>query len=164
MKKLLIATICGLALAGCRTVTVENNGVDEQGRSKGWSVAVKSNMMKSELDSMETTVNPDGTITYKMGGLTSSPSEEFAKSLMTFTYIARIAAAMYSPAAASVPLTEEAADPQAIAAIIAAQAAAKTSAINAKADAAARKAAAPNAANTANAGCADGSCTDTEAK
>ena len=91
MKKLLMAVACGLAVAGCRTVTVENNG-----DGKGWKVTVMSNMMKSEADNINAKVGPDGTIEFDMGGLRSSPSEEFAKSLMTFAYIARMAAAGFA--------------------------------------------------------------------
>ena len=155
---MLCAAICAL-FAGCRTVSVENNG-----DGKGWKVSCMSNMMKSELDGMKATISPDGTISWEMGGLSSSPSEEFAKSLMTMTYIARLAAAIASPAAASVPLSEEAADPQAVAAILAAQAAAKTSVVNAKADRSVRKieakAKADAAAKCATGTCTDGSCTD----
>ena len=139
-----IGGCCAFVFAGCRTVSIEKN-------EKGWEVSVRSNMMKSEVDGMEAEISPDGVVKWKMGGLTSSPSEEFAKSLMTLTYIARIAAAMYSPAAASVPLTEQAADPQAVAALVKAQADAKAATIKAKAEA---KAAAP-AASAAQAECTD---------
>lgn len=144
MKQRIIKSICALALlgiggcnmlffAGCRTVSIEKN-------CEGWEVTVRSNMMKSEVDGMEAEISPDGTVKWKMGGLTSSPSEEFTKSLMTLTYIARLAAAMYSPGAATVPLSEEAADPQAVATAVKAQAEAKAAIIKAKADAAATKA------------------------
>jgi hypothetical protein len=123
-----------LVFVGCRTVSVENNG-----EGKGWKVSVMSNMMKSEVDNIKASVNPDGTISFDMGGLSTSPSEELAKSLMTMTYIARLAAAMYSPAAASVPLSEEAADPQAVASLVKAQAEAKAILAKAKAEAAALK-------------------------
>lgn len=135
MRRLLIVTLFGVAvLCGCRTVSVENNG-----EGKGWKVSVMSNMMKSEADNIKATVNPDGVISFDMGGYSSSPSEEFAKSLMTMTYIARIAAAMYSPAAAAVPIAEDAADPQGVAALIKAQADAKVIVAKAKAEAAALK-------------------------
>ena len=146
---LALAAVSGcvaLVFVGCRTVSVENNG-----EGKGWKVKVMSNMMKSEADNIKTTVNPDGTISFDMGGYSSSPSEEFAKSLMTMTYIARIAAAMYSPAAASVPLTAQPADPAAVSALVKAQADAKAATIKAKAEA---KAAAP-AASAAQAECTD---------
>ena len=134
MKKLMIAMAIGVvALCGCRTISVEKS-------ADGWTVDVKSNMMESELDGMECEISPDGVVKWKMGGLTSSPSEEFAKSLMTMTYIARLAAAMYSPAAASVPLSEQAADPQAVASLLKAQAEAKAVVEKAKAEAVAIRA------------------------
>lgn len=134
MKKLMIAMAIGVAaLCGCRTVSIEKN-------AEGWGVSVMSNMMKSEVDGMEAEISPDGVVKWKMGGLASSPSEEFAKSLMTMTYIARIAAAMYSPAAASVPISEQAADPQAVASLLKAQAEAKSVVEKAQAEAAAIRA------------------------
>lgn len=150
ISALALAAIAGcvaLVFVGCRTVSVENNG-----DGKGWKVSVMSNMMKSEADNIKASVNPDGTISFDMGGYSSSPSEEFAKSLMTLTYIARIAAAMYSPAAASVPLTEQAADPQAVAELVKAQADAKSARVKAKAES---KASAAPATASAPAECAD---------
>lgn len=162
MKKLTtIAAIAALAAAaaGCRTVCVDNRG-----EGRGWKVSVRSNMMKSEADNISATVNPDGTITFGMGGLRSEPSEEFAKSLMTLTYVARLAAAVASPAAAGVPLNDSAADPQAVAAILAAQASAKAATVKAKADAAVGKIEAKAKADAANAqqGCAGGSCQEVQ--
>ena len=153
MKQKLIHALCALMLTtitgcvafvfvGCRTVSVENNG-----EGKGWKVSVMSNMMKSEVDNIKASVNPDGTISFDMGGLSTSPSEELAKSLMTMTYIARLAAAMYSPAAASVPLSEEAADPAAVSSLVKAQAEAKAIIAKAKAEAAAIKAQAQGGTN-----------------
>ena len=148
-----IGGCCAFVFAGCRTVSVENNG-----EGKGWKVSVMSNMMKSEADNIKATVNPDGTISFDMGGYSSSPSEEFAKSLMTMTYIARIAAAMYSPAAASVPLTDQPADPAAVATLVKAQADAKAATIKAKADAAAAKAQSKQG-QASDPSCPDGNCT-----
>ena len=151
MKRKLIHALCALVLTtltgciafvfvGCRTISVAKG-------SEGWEVTVRSNMMKSELDGMEAEISPDGSVKWKMGGLSSSPSEELAKSLMTMTYIARLAAAMYSPAAASVPLSEEAADPAAVASLVKAQAEAKAIIAKAKAEAAALKAQAQSSTN-----------------
>ena len=150
MKKItilaaLVAVFCG---TGCRTITVENDG-----EGKGWKVSVMSNMMKSEVDNVKASISPDGTVSFDMGGLATSPSEESAKSLMTFTYIARIAAAMYSPAAATVPLSDAAADPQAVATAIKAQAEARAIKIKAQAEADAIKAQPQQSA------CTSGTCT-----
>ena len=164
MKKLILACVVAVALsgcmfivAGCRTVCVEND------KEKGWSVTCRSNMMKSELDNMKASINPDGTISFEMGGLTSSPSEEFAKSLMTMTYIARLAAAIASPTAAGVPLNENAADPQAIATILAAQAAAKETTVKAKSAATVSKIEAKAKAACPTGTCTDGTCADCQA-
>lgn len=164
MKKLILACVVSVALsgcmfivAGCRTVSVEKNG-------DGWEVTVMSNMMKSELDGMECEISPEGVVKWKMGGLTSSPSEEFAKSLMTMTYIARLAAAIASPTAAGVPLNENAADPQAIATILAAQAAAKETTAKAKSAATVSKIEAKAKAACPTGTCTDGTSADCQAK
>ena len=112
--------------------------------------------IKSEADTIDAKVDPDGTISFGMGGYKSEPSEEFRKSLMTLVYLGRIAAAMYSPSAASVPLSEEAADPEAVAAAVKAQADAAVKKIEAKAKA-------ETAAKCPTGTCTDGSCADYQA-
>jgi len=154
MKKLMIIAALAALAGGCRTVTVENRG-----DGKGYKVTVMSNMMKSELDSMKASISPGGVVEWEMGRLNSSPSEEFAKSLMTLTYIARIAASMYSPAAAAVPLTDEAADAEQIAALVKANAEAKAELAKAKAEAAAHKAQGSGVSSQGS-DCKDGSCKD----
>jgi len=165
MKKMItlaamVATLTGCIaiFSGCSTLSVENRGVDEKGQSRGWCVTRKSNMIKQDLTDFEASINPDGTIGVKFGTLASAPSEEFAKSLMTFAYVARIAAAMYSPGAATVPLSSEAADPQALAAALTAQANAQATTIKAKSDAATAKIQAEAAAKSATSTCTDGNC------
>ena len=78
----------------------------------------------------------DGRFEFTAEGLKSSPSEEFNRTMATYTgafvQLARLAAAMYSPAAASIPLTTEAADPAAVAKLVDAQSAAKSAEITAK--------------------------------
>lgn len=190
MKKLIMIAACAAVamFGGCRTVSVENRGeevlVNSDGVpilvdgkvvkcSKGWSVSQMSNMMNSEADAICAGVKGvDGhEIKFELNGLKSSPSEEFAKSLMTFAYVARIAAAMYSPGAATVPLAPEAADPDAVAKLVDAQAAAKASEIAAKSarqtalikaqsDAKIAEKQAGQAANSADGqNCANGVCT-----
>ena len=151
MKKLMMIAACAAVamFGGCRSVTVENYGeevlknadgspVIVNGNvvksSKGWSVSQLSHWMNSEADALSAGVKGcDGSeISFNMNGMKSSPSEEFVKSLMTFAYVARIAAAMYSPGAATVPLTTEAADPDAVAKLVSAQSAAKAAEIAAK--------------------------------
>lgn len=133
MKKLIMIAACAAVamFAGCRSVEIENNG-----EGKGWSVSVWSHWMNSEADGMDASIAPDGTVTFSMNGMKSTPSEEFNKmmgtTMQSFTAMARLAASLYSPAAASVPLTPEAADADATAKLVDAQAAAKASEIAAK--------------------------------
>lgn len=93
----LLFVIACVVASGCRTVSVENDG-----EGKGWSVSVMSNMMKSEADTVKAEVRPDGTIAFEMGGMKSSPSEEFYRSLTVFTDMMKLAAAAYNPAASGV--------------------------------------------------------------
>ena len=168
MKKLLMVAACAAVamFGGCRSIEIENKG-----EGKGWSVDVFSHWMNSEADNIAASISPDGTVTFNMNGMKSTPSEEFNKmmgtTMQSFTAMARLAASMYSPGAASIPLTPEAADPEAVAKLVNAQSAAKaaeiaaksqreTAKIKAQSDAAiAEKNAAQQGATT----CTDGSCT-----
>lgn len=174
MKKLMMIALAAAAAAmtGCRSIEIENKG-----EGKGWSVDVFSHWMNSEADSIAASIAPDGTVTFNMNGMKSTPSEEFNKmmgtTMQSFTAMARLAASMYSPGAASIPLTPEAADPEAVAKLVNAQSAAKAAEIKAKSDretarikansdaAIAEKNAGQSATanNTTNAECTDGSCT-----
>ena len=153
---------CAAAMAGCRSIEIENRG-----EGKGWSVDVFSHWMNSEADSLNASIAPDGTVSFEMNGMRSTPSEEFNKmmgtTMQSFTAMARLAASMYSPAAASIPLTPEAADAAATAKLVDAQGAAKAAEIKAKSDReTARIKAKSDAAiaeKQAGAACTDGSCT-----
>ena len=175
MKKLMMIALAAAAAAmtGCRSIEIENKG-----EGKGWSVDVFSHWMNSEADSIAASIAPDGTVTFNMNGMKSTPSEEFNKmmgtTMQSFTAMARLAASMYSPGAASIPLTPEAADPEAVAKLVNAQSAAKAAEIKAKSDretarikansdaAIAEKNAGQSATanNTTNAECTDGSSTE----
>jgi hypothetical protein len=128
--------------------------------------------MNSEADSISASVAPDGTVSFALNGMKSTPSEEFNKmmgtTMQSFTAMMRLAASMYSPGAASIPLTPEAADPEAVAKLVNAQAAAKaaevaaksareTAAIKARSDAAIAE---RQAAQGTAASCPGGVCTD----
>ena len=174
MKKLMMMVAVGaaiLSMTGCRSIEIENKG-----EGKGWSVDVFSHWMNSEADSIEASIAPDGTVTFNMNGMKSTPSEEFNKmmgtTMQSFTAMARLAASMYSPGAASIPLTPEAADPEAVAKLVNAQGEAKAAEINAKsqretarikaqsdAKVAQKKAATP-ASTCTDGTCTDGTCTD----
>ena len=154
---------CAAAMTGCRSIEIENKG-----EGKGWTVDVWSHWMNSEADSISASVSPDGTITFDMNGMKSTPSEEFNKmmgaTMQNFTAMARLAASMYAPGAASVPLTAEPADPDAVAKLVAAQSAARTAEIEAASKREIARIKAKNATSASGgetaADCADGSCQD----
>ena len=165
MHKIMIVAACAAVamFGGCRSIEIENKG-----EGKGWSVDVFSHWMNSEADNIAASISPDGTVTFNMNGMKSTPSEEFNKmmgtTMQSFTAMARLAASMYSPGAASIPLTPEAADPEAVAKLVNAQAAAKAAEINAKSQRETAKIKATSdakiAEQQATAGtCTDGSCT-----
>lgn len=179
MKKMMtIAALAAIAasLCGCRSIEIENKG-----EGKGWSVDVWSHWMNAEADTIDASIAPDGTVTFKMNGMKSTPSEEFNKmmgtTMQSFTAMARLAASMYSPGAASIPLTAEAADPEAVAKLVNAQSAAKAAEIKAKSERetakikaqsdaalAAKKAAQTQTSTAAADDCADGSCSPSASK
>ena len=132
-RMMMMAAACAVALSmtGCRSIEIENKG-----EGQGWTVSVWSHWMNSEADALAASIAPDGTVSFNMNGMKSTPSEEFNKMMGTtmqgFTAMARLAASMYSPGAASIPLTPEAADPEAVAKLVSAQSAAKAAEIAAK--------------------------------
>ena len=80
MKKLImVAAIAAVALAGCRSLTVENRGTD-----KGWKVTHWSHWLNSDIDGMSATIGTDGTVSFSLNGVKSSPSEEFNRSMQTY--------------------------------------------------------------------------------
>lgn len=171
MKKLLIMFAVGAAilLTGCSVKKIEYEKTD-----KGVSYRIYQNdhWLKTESTGIKGGMTEDGKFNFAAEGVKSSPSEEFNATMRTygdtFVQLARLAAACYSPGTASIPLTSEAADADAVAKLVEAQAQAKaaeiaaksqreTNKIAAQADAAA-KSKATSATNTT--ACVDGSCTD----
>ena len=199
MKKLITAiamAACAAAMTGCRVLKVEDYGeevlrgqdgqvlVDSSGSvqkvRKGYRVYHNGHWMRTEAESITGGIDRDGKMDFAMNGIRSDASEEYNKMMQTtfqgFAALARLAAACYSPAAASIPLSTEAADPAATAKLVEAQGAANAAEIKAKSDketakikansdalvaqqeAKAKAAAAEKAAQAA-ATCADGTCT-----
>lgn len=120
MAIICLLAACTLCSSGCRSVMVEDRGqkvVEINGQQtlvdQGWVVKEKSHWINGEVDGLSASINKDGSVSFNLNGAKSSPSEEFNKMMSTtfagFASIARLAASMYSPAAASVPLTSEAA-------------------------------------------------------
>ena len=136
MKKLMMIALaaCAAAIAGCRAIEVEKT-------ETGYRIHHNSHWLTTEAESITGSIAPDGTLTFSLAGAKSSPSEEFVRSIQTYTTtitdIARLAAAAYNPASTGVTP---------------AATAERSSAVNA-------------GTNTCPTGtCTDGSCQDCQAK
>ncbi len=166
MKKLMIVFAVARALSGC-SVTKVNYEKDETGKVS-YRLYRNDHWLKTSGTGLSGGMTKDGKFEFSAEGLERSPSEEFNRTMQTYTtafvQLAKIAAAAYNPSASAVPLTGEAADPEAVAKLVAAQSAAKTAEIAAKsqretnriaAQAAAQAAAKPAATGTDTADCPD---------
>ena len=172
MKKLMIMCAVGAAilLTGCSVKKIEYERNDKGEIS--YRIYQNEHWLKTESTGIKGGMTEDGRFEFAADGMASSPSEEFNRSMKTygdtFVQLARLAAACYSPGTASIPLTSEAADADAVAKLVDAQAAAKaseiaaksqreTASIKAKSDAAIAE---KNAAQGTAASCPGGVCTD----
>ena len=167
MKKLMILVAVGAAIlmTGC-SVTKVNYKKDADGVCE-YRIYHNDHWLKRETGAMSGGMTTDGKFEVKLESANVSPSEEFNKTMQTYTtafvQLAQIAAAAYNPSAS---LAAQGADPTAVAKLVEAQSAAKTAEIAAKSqrETASIKAqsdaavAAKQASATASADCTDGSC------
>ena len=138
MHKLLtiasIALLSVLLLPGCTATKIEYEQ-NNKGETK-YSLWHNDHWMKTSTERLAGGMDKNGKFSVELAGRDSSPSEEFNRTMQTYTMafvqLARLAAACYSPGTASIPLTTEAADPEAVAKITAAQSEANTAEIAAK--------------------------------
>lgn len=158
MKKLLIIAALA-ALAGCTSTTIE---------TAEWKAKVSNHWFAKDVDKLSITKGADGSYSIDLNGYREDVSEKlpaFTKEMwLGLGILGRLAAASVNPAAAGVPLTDEAADAEQIAALVKANAEAKAELAKAKAEAAALKAQGsgvscqgPDCKDTS---CKDGSCDD----
>ena len=170
MKKLLMMFAVGAAilLTGCSVTKVEYEKTDKGEVS--YRLYRNDHWLKTESTGIKGGMTDEGKFEFAAEGMKSSPSEEFNATMKTygdtFVQLARLAAACYSPGTASIPLTSEAADANAVAKLVEAQAQAKASEIAAKsqretAKITAQADAAAKSKDTTTATCTDGSCTAT---
>ena len=171
MKKILtitcLALLSVLLLSGC-TATKIKYEKDEKGKVE-YSIWHNGHWLKTEAETLGGGMTGDGQFSINLSGLKSSPSEEFNRTMQTYTtalvHLVQIAAAAYNPSAS---LAAQGADPKAVAMLVDAQAQAKaaeiaakssreTAAIKAKSDAAVAEKQASSATTAAT--CPDGSCT-----
>jgi hypothetical protein len=138
MKKLMMMFAVGAAimLTGCSVTKVEYEKKDTGEVS--YRLYRNDHWLKTESTGLKGGMTNEGKFEFAAEGMKSSPSEEFNATMKTygdtFVQLARLAAACYSPGTASIPLTSEAADANAVAKIVDAAAQAKASEIAAKSD------------------------------
>ena len=103
MKKLMILAAMAAMFAGCSVTKVEY----EQGDNGKVSYRLyrNSHWLKTEGEGMRGGMTSDGKFEFDLEGLKSSPSEEFNRTMMTYTsafvQLAQIAAAAYNPSASA---------------------------------------------------------------
>lgn len=154
MKKLLIIAALA-ALAGCTSTTIKTDG---------WEAKIGNHWFAKDVDKFNVTRSADGSYSIDLNGYREDVSEKLPLFTKEMWYgigiIGRIAAAVANPVAASVPLTEEAANAEQVAALVKANAEAKAELAKAKAEAAALKAEAQAKAEAIAKGCNGTVCTD----
>lgn len=167
MKKLLMLAALAAIAAGC-SVTKINYKTAADGVCE-YRIYHNDHWLKRDTGAMSGGMSKDGKFEVKLESATVSPSEEFNRTMQTYTtafvQLAQIAAAAYNPSAS---LAAQGADPTAVAKLVEAQSAAKTAEISAKSqrETANIKAAseASIAAKQAESATASADCPDCEAK
>ena len=120
-----------LVVSGC-SVTKVNYEKDDTGKVS-YRLYRNDHWLKRDTGAMSGGMSKDGKFEVKLESATVSPSEEFNRTMQTYTtafvQLAQIAAAAYNPSAS---LAAQGADPTAVAKLVEAQSAAKTAEISAK--------------------------------
>lgn len=131
MKKLLMLAALAAIVSGC-SVTKVNYEKDDTGKVS-YRLYRNDHWLKTSGTGISGGMTKDGKFEFAAEGLEKSPSEEFNRTMMTYTsavvQLMQIAAAAYNPAAS---LAAQGADPTAVAKLTEAQSAAKTAEISAK--------------------------------
>lgn len=100
---LLLLLVCAFVFAGC-SVTKVNYERDEKG-VVSYRLYRNSHWLKTEGEGMRGGMTGDGKFEFDLEGMRSSPSEEFNRTMMTYTsafiQLAQIAAAAYNPSASA---------------------------------------------------------------
>lgn len=155
MKRIITTAILAALAAGCHTAHIK---VEGDGK---WEADLYDNFIGRKIEKCSADVKEGGQFTFNLGGYSSDASEQLPASLKEFWagvgILGRLAAATFNPAVASVPLTAEPADAEAIAKLQRELAAAKAELVRAKAEAKAATASATTSAATATA-CDGGNC------
>ncbi|MBQ7527168.1 MAG: hypothetical protein IJT11_05520 [Bacteroidaceae bacterium] len=109
MKKLLTIAIAVAALCGC-SVTKVNYEKDETGKVS-YRLYRNDHWLKTSGTGLSGGMTKDGKFEFAAEGLERSPSEEFNRTMMTYTsafiQLAQIAAAAYNPSASAATKSAE---------------------------------------------------------
>ena len=128
---LVLLFVCAFIFAGC-SVTKINYKKDADGVTE-YRIYHNDHWLKRDTGAMSGGMTTDGKFEVKLENANVSPSEEFNRTMQTYTsamvQFMQIAAAAYNPSAS---LAAQGADPTAVAKLVEAQSAAKTAEISAK--------------------------------
>lgn len=109
MKKLLMMAFAALALAGCSVKKIEYTKNDKGEIS--YRIYENDHWLKTESTGIKGGMTGDGQFAFEAEGMNSSPSEEFNRTMQTYTtafiQLAQIAAAAYNPATTGVQAKNE---------------------------------------------------------
>lgn len=104
MKKLMMISLAACAVAGCSVKKIEYEKND-----KGevfYRIYENDHWLKTESTGIKGGMTGDGQFMFEAEGMKSSPSEEFNRTMQTYTtafiQLAQIAAAAYNPASTGV--------------------------------------------------------------
>ena len=109
MNKLMMIALaaCAAALTGCSVTKVEYEKTDKGEVS--YRLYRNSHWLKMEGEGMRGGMTTDGKFEFDLVGMKSSPSEEFNRTMQTYTtafvQLAQIAAAAYNPSASQAVAT-----------------------------------------------------------
>lgn len=150
MKRVMIMAACAALAAGCSVTKIEYHQ-NEKGETS-YRIYRNGHWLKTEAEGMSGGMSADGKFSIALDGMRSSPSEEFNRTMQTYTgafiQLAQIAAAAYNPSAsAAIKSTADAKS--------AADSPATQTSQSAKSSQSAAKASAAAAAS-----CPDGKCED----
>lgn len=129
------AAALALAVAGCGVKKINyEKKVDNEGTTTySYRIYQNDHWLNTKASAFKGGMDANGKFEFQGEGLQSSPSEEFNRTMQTYTtafvQLAQIAAAAYNPSAS---LAAQGADPTAVAKLVEAQSAAKTAEISAK--------------------------------
>lgn len=145
-------------IAGC-SVTKINYEKDDKG-AISYRIYRNDHWLKTDASGIKGGMSDDGKFEFSAEGLKSSPSEEFNRTMQTYTtafvQLAQIAAAAYNPSASAAAAGKESPTVN-VQAPSTSEAAAK---VSASTSSAATQSSDPHAADCTDGNCTDGNCSD----